>query len=468
MSEETTAPQTVPRAFELPLARAEAAAWQLIRDGWKKSVELANWCVEELRRLDADPVDERGKLRKLGECDLYARAFGRSKNRKGKSKTLRKPGFRGWQFFAGDHPSGGSQEASGIVCDVEDKYRAERLEVHVRRSQKFSEYDSYPWTLNGQSVKDVGLDGNGRPWVLLRMPGGDVKLQMRNGREFAPQMARFHDLVRRTEAARGRGEKPAFKEVVLRDKRCRGGDVMVKFVCDVPVRERRGDRPLVLSLRPDCFWAADFIREGVGEHCFVRAWVLNNDHWRGVAARHAKHLSWLKRMAQDAKAERRFGGNKAKEQARRLEIACEKDRNRLASFTHEAAAQLAGFCERNGVGEVFYLDGAWDRGFMTYRDSGEPLPFPWHQLHAKLEQKLTQSGIELHSESTLLQEKKKKASADVPQGYEAQASAPEGGREKEPCPESSTRTAMTRVTALRLLIAARASREASRDSRRTK
>lgn len=399
MSEE--AAKTVIRAFELPLHRPPGHVWPIINEGWKKTVELANWSVEQLRRLDEDAIDEHGKLRKLGEVDLYARAFGREKPRSGRkdvTKVLpaRKAGFRGREFFAG----GGMREAAGVIRDVEAEYRGDRFEVHVRRSKSFRQYREYPWTLNGQSVQDVWLDGNGRPWARLTLPGGQVELQMRNGRDFVPQMVRFHDLVRR------KGDGLPFKEVVIREKRCRDGYAMIKFVCEVPVQERpastRGQRPLVLTTSPDCFWRADFIREGVGERCFVRAWVLNNDHWRRVAARHDRHLDALFRMSQDAKAERRMiGTNRAdRDHLGRLDLACEKDRNRLASFTHEAAAHLANFCDRSGVGEVYYLDR--DQGFMSRRHGprrGEPLPFPWHELHRKLAQKLEQRGVALYSES---------------------------------------------------------------------
>lgn len=373
------------RAFELPLHRAPADVWPLIREGWRKSVELANWCVTTMLSLD-DPAAARPP-----EFDLYARAFGRAAEKRGRkdaAKVLpaRKAAFPGGEFFGGAMLS-----AASIIEDVQREYRADRFEVFFRRSRSPRIYRSFPFPVHGQMVKDAWLDGDGRPWVRLTLPGGRVELQLKNGREFAPQMAKFHDLVRRKE------QGLPFREVVLREKRCRGGDCMVKFVYATGPRERPGDRPLVLTLGPQNFWRADFIREGVGGRCFVRAWVLNNDHWRGVAARHAKHLGWLERTGQDAKAERRLGSNRAREQARRLEIACEKDKNRLASFAHEAAAQLAGFCERNGVGEVYYLDR--DRGFMTWRESGEPLPFPWRQLHDKLAQKLEERGIALHLET---------------------------------------------------------------------
>jgi hypothetical protein len=377
--------ETVVRAFEMPLARADAPTWAVVRECWKNARALANWCVDEMRRQD-DP-----ELPKPPEFDLYARAFGREKDgagRKDKAKVLpaRRAGFAGHEFFAGCKLAGAS-----IISDVQGDYRRDRFEVLVRRGRAFRSYREYPWPVHGQLVKDAWIDGNGRPWLSLTLPGGRAELQMRNGRDFAPQMARFRDLIAR------KGQGLPFKEIVLREKRCRGGDVLVKMVAELPVREKTGDRPLVLTLSPSHFWTADFIREGPGERCFVRAWVLNNDHWRGVAARHRKHLDLLARMRQDAKAERRMGNNRAKQQALKLDVACEKDRNRLASFTHEAAAQLAGFCERNGVGEVYYLDR--DQGFMDFRESKEPMRFPWHELRSKLEQKLTERGIALYSES---------------------------------------------------------------------
>lgn len=424
-AEPTGGTDVVIRAFELPMARADAATWAILRECWRHSVSLANWCVTEMLRND-DP-----DLPHPPEFDLYARAFGREfegRGRKDNAKVLpsRKPGFKGREFFQGAKLS-----AASIIDGVQSLYRKDRFEVQVRHSRSPRVYRDYPWPVHGQSVKAAWIDPNGRPWLRLTLPGGQVELQLRNGRDFAPQMARFRDLIARKDAGL------PFKEVVLREKRCRGGDVLVKMVAEAPVREKTGDRPLVLLTDPSCFWDARFVREGVGDMTFVRAWVLNNDHWRRVTRRHHRHLEGLHRMGQDAKAERRAGNNVAWQQAARLELQCEKDKNRLASFTHEAACHLAEFCRRNDVGEVYYLDR--DRGFVL--DS-----FPWDVLQGKLEQKLTERGIALYSESGL------KAEAPPPQDETepgvVEISPGEGDVRWH-------RNISTRIRALRILLAAR-------------
>lgn len=41
-----TDPNTVVRAFELPLQHADAEVWPLLRECWKQSAMLANWGVQ--------------------------------------------------------------------------------------------------------------------------------------------------------------------------------------------------------------------------------------------------------------------------------------------------------------------------------------------------------------------------------------------------------------------------------------
>lgn len=358
------------RAFELPLHHAGKETWELIRECWRHARQLANWCQTEMLRQD-DPAAPRPP-----DFDLYARAFGRlaeKRGRKDATKVLlaREAGFPARDFFAGAR-----QSASTIIEDVQADYRQHRHDVFVRHSRTIINYRNYPWPVHGQQVKAAWLDeGNGRPHLRITLPGGQVELRMRNGAEFGRQMAHFRTLVAR------HGAGVPFKQIVLREKKCRGGDVMIKMVAELPVRQRTGDRVLVLATDPEAFWVAEIDRR--------RAWVLNNDHWRRVVARHQEHLRILQRMSEDAKAERRMGNNLAGRQQARLDVLCQKDRDRLASFTHEAASHLAQFAARQGVGCVLYLD----------RERGYVPRFPWHELHAKLAQKLEELGIAFHAES---------------------------------------------------------------------
>lgn len=356
---------TVVRAFELPLHYADAGAWQLIRQCWREARRLANWCQTEMLRQD-DPEQP-----KPPEFDLYARAFGRereSRGRKNKEKVLpaRAGKFPGGEFF-----KGAMKSASTIIENVHANYKRDRPDVLVRNLRSWRNYRSVPWPVHADMVKRVWLDGNGRPCLALTLPGGDVELRMRNGREFGRQMGHFRDLIRRFEA----GERA--KEVVLREKKCRGGDVMVKMVAELTALEKTGSQTLTLISTPESFWVAELDGR--------QAWVLNADHVRRTAARHAEHLRALDRLRQDGKAEARLASSRAWQQQTRLDILCEKDRNRLASFIHEASCQLADFARRQRIGEVVYDDHC--REFSP--------KFPWRQLRDRLKAQLTYRGIVL-------------------------------------------------------------------------
>lgn len=383
------------RAFELPLHYADAGTWQLLRECWRQGRRLANWAQVEMLHQD-DPESDTPP-----DFDLYARAFGRAvakpsysthyevdgkrvsrktpgakqiRTLNGKDLIPRKAAFPRGEFFAGAMAS-----AASIIEDVQANYRRDRYNVLVRNLRSWRSYRSVPWPVHGQRVKSAWLDDNGRPCLLLTLPGGDVELRMRNGREFGRQMAQFKTLV--GQATREQPFTGPFTEVVLREKHCRGGDVMVKLVAKMPVRERTGDRTLVLLTDPQAFWVAELDGR--------QAWVDNADNIRRLVARHQQHLREVQRLGQDAKAERRLQSNRAWQQQTRLDMLCENDHNRLASFTHEIACHLAEFARRQRVAEVFYLDR--DRGFIPM--------FPWANLHTKLANKLKDRSITLYSES---------------------------------------------------------------------
>lgn len=377
---------TVTRAFELPLHSLDDDLRDLLRACWRQSADLANWCVRALVRHDVNPTPaQRAPGCKLppmptwpkgGLYRLASREFG-----------LMSPG----SFWAG---AAGS--FSSVTKTVEDYWRQHRWEILWRGTEQPPCWESYPFPVRGQEWTGTGYDDDGKPWVEVNLPSGTprkpirARLRLRSGPEFGRQLALFRQVVE--------GSLPR-KQLIIRAQRCSeschrpllriGGEphrVLVKMVADLPRREKPGGRTLTLITDPGAFWVAELDGRP--------AWVLNADHVRRGLARHAEHLRVLQRMGQDAKAERRLGSNRAAHQQARLKALCHKDRNRLASWTHETAAHLVGFAVRQGVGEVLYLDR--DRGFCPR--------FPWFELHTKLSAKLDAAGIDFYSESSLVRQ----------------------------------------------------------------
>lgn len=374
------------RAFELPLHRAEPeGAWGILAESWRQAADLANWCVRTLVRLDVNPTPAQ---REAGKCPPMPRLP------KGGLYRLAADAFGLMQD--GCWWAGAAGSFSAVTKAVGDYWAKHRWNVLWRCAEQPPCWASYPFPLRGQEWTGAGFDDAGRPWVEVNLPSGTprkpvhARLHLRGGPEFGRQMALFRRLVD--------GALPR-KQLVVRWQRCSEschrptrrvggvpGRVMVKMVADLPAGDRPGGRTLVLLTDPAAFWVAELDGRA--------AWVLNADHARRGVARHGEHLRVLQRLSEDAKAERRLGSNRAQKQQARLEVVCHKDRNRLASWTHETAAHLAGFAARQGVGEVLYLDR--DRGFCPR--------FPWFELHTKLAAKLEAAGIAFYSESSLLRQ----------------------------------------------------------------
>ncbi len=394
------------RAFELPIHRVETpgednkAGWKLIRECWQQATMLANWGVDQLRRIDCvrDPSMEKWKdvPGLTDEPALYSLFTGLATQKRGTGGKRKRigPGYPGSEFFDGE-----KRAVASIFNAVRKKYASERYAVIWLRSKAFSSYRyPHPWPVHAQSVQDMGFS-DGKPWVKIALPGGSVVIRLRGGPEFGRQINHFRQMMSAMEAWKTmprdkRPSSPPCKQMVIRQQgasrschrptvqdRGRACRVMLKMVAEIPVRENKGGRTLVLLTDPQAFWVAELDGR--------RSWTLNADHVRRMCAAHADHLRTLQRMGEDRKAELRLTGKRRAKTRKRLEALCDKHHDRMTSLTHEMAAHLVGFCERQGVSEIFYLDR--DKGFIP--------KFPWHALKSKLADKTKVAGITLYSES---------------------------------------------------------------------
>jgi hypothetical protein len=372
--------ETVVRAFELPVHRVEAEGrdgWVLIRECWRQATDLANWGVQTLLRADCVRLPGMDKLPPPPRVNgkrlkgLYGKA----------SEDFDFKGQRGPSFWAGACIS-----ASSILKAVEDKYVAERLNVLWHRRQAPANYRyPHPWPVHSQAWKDAGFDAGGRPYVTCALPGGTATLRLRGGPEFGRQLSLFRQVVdgnlpKLQLVIRQQGASLSCHRPTMKDRGC-ACRVLVKIVARLPVTHRQGGRCLVLLTDPNSLWVAELDGRP--------AWVLNADHVRRAFNWLASWESRRQRLAQDRKAERRLKVGRLDQLNREGERCREKHRKRLHSWLHETAAHLAGFADRQKVGEVFYLDR--DRGFMP--------AFPWSQLHALLADKIKALGINFYSES---------------------------------------------------------------------
>jgi hypothetical protein len=282
------------------------------------------------------------------------------------------------------------QSGGTILDQVQNRYVQHRYDILWRRIRSPEHYaDPAPWPIAGDMWHETRLDEAEKPCIRVTLPGGQVEIPMRGGPEFARQLDQFKKMIPLKKNPK------ECSQVVIYWRRCSNsahrptltlhgvpGRVMVKMVADVTIAKPQGNRTMVLLTDPNAFWVADLDGR--------QAWVLNNDHWRRCVGQHQEHLCRLQRLREDAKAEKRIS-RQASEQQEKLAALCHKDHNRLASFTHEAAANVVNFAIRQKVGEIIYLDR--DKGFIPQ--------FPWRLLHDKLQAKCVVSGIDFYSETLL-------------------------------------------------------------------
>lgn len=362
---------TVIRAFELPLQGCMAETWPLLRECWRHSTELANWCVFELARADGPLLDKHPgvKGRKLkGLYGLASETF--------KMKT-------GWW-------AGACISASTICRDVESAYRRERNKVVRLHKQSLRTYRyPYPWPVHASGWKAAGLDESGKPWIDVALPGGTVRLHLRGGPEFGRQLTLFRCVVKgdlprlalsiREQPCSTGCHRPHGAEKAAGGGQSRPMRVMVKMVARLPVLEKPGDRVLTLCTDPRAFWVAELDGR--------QAWVLNADHVKRAQDWINAHEDMLDRLSQDTKAERRLRTGRLRQLQEARQKRVQKHHDRVASWLHEITAHVVGFAVRQRVGAVVYHDR--DRGFISR--------FPWARLKGLLADKLKAAGITLHA-----------------------------------------------------------------------
>jgi len=363
------------RAGSLPIARPLNAGWDvldpLLRACWDHAGQLANWALTELYTHDVRPIAGSDWIPPYPGLYLYGHA---------------REYYESWGWWAGAYA-----QANCVLRSAEDAYKRQRLAVLRGLISLRTMRLPQPFPLHNQTWEPCLRDG--RPVVSLSLPGGRVEVELRGGapgdqKEFARHLALFRALVA-GEAKKcqllitGQRCSKGCHRAALAYKEPGGGQTyyvrpLVKFVVRMPARPAEGGRVLTLCTDPEAFWVAELDGR--------RAWVLNNDHVRGAVARHAGHKARLRRLGQDAKAERRLNHSQLRRLRERVEKLCHRHNHWLKTWLQQTAADLAGFAARQRVGEVAYSDAV--RDFVP--------EFPWHRLKTALAGALAGAGITLH------------------------------------------------------------------------
>lgn len=337
---------TVIRAVTLPVGVPVGRSWDelnaALKDCFRLSTSLANWCVHQLFRADS-PGDEPEAVTKwygYGEAGKH---------------------YPAWGDWAGAMAS-----AQCVIRGVHRKYRQVRREVWRGDQRSLTYRYPYPFPVHNQNWRTDYADG-GFPTVTLNLPGhGSFTLRLKRRADFGRQLAMFrllHDgTAKKGEAALYRNAK---------------GDLLVKLVGEFPRRTDDGTRDRVCFLHTDP--AALLVAEIDGRSVTV----TNADHVRRMLARvrtmQARHRAFLDRAGQDKKREVRMDRDQRAQLNKVVEARCQKQRDRVNTAVKQIAAQVTRFCERQRVGLV-----AYDDTVRTFFPDG----FPWHALKERLTQLL--------------------------------------------------------------------------------
>lgn len=359
---DTTSTSSDWKAFKLALATS-----------WRAVTQCSNWILQRLAALDTEPLEGNGK--------------GGSKLPKFAPDT--KPLYA---LIRQQWPDLDSQSMGQVLQNVKSRYMQGRFDFRVRGALSLPTY-RYPTPLPCPAKDSpLYLDERGRVCLRLRIAGQRFAVRLKSDpKRFGRQMAPL------IQAARG--------ELVRGDVKIReGGDGQVLIAVSVYLPRQVGlrDNPEAFLVRTDP--AALLVGEIQGRNAFV----LNADEVRRWQAAHA---SYLQRMSQDRKAERRGRLGYTEEDSRKsrkqharntqraLETRCAKHDRRMSDALHKLACTVANHAQRRQVGTVIYDDEE-----RTYMER-----FPYARLKTLIKEKLEARGIVLIAREVTEQDEDGKA-----------------------------------------------------------
>lgn len=352
------------RSVVIPVASPVSCDWETFKAAlatcWDQSTGLANWAVTELAKADVTRMPGDSCLPSMPPVYLYPRA-----------RAL--------------FPLLPSKTLNAVLNNVQKRYCKSRLGVIWRSDTSLQRYRyPVPYPVPSQAWKARYGDGN-VPLIEMRLGNEPFTLRLRGGYPNRRQLQTFAKIVSgqavKSELAiyRQRASLGDHRSVI--EAREPGGgarvcySVLAKLTCWVPRTVSHTEREGALEVRT----ASDsFLIANASGH---QPWILNADHVRRWVASYRKRLH---RLSEDTKYEKRWPKRARRQMADFRAALVERQRRRVDTFCHQAAAMLAGYAERIRVARMEYDD--TDRSFVD--------EFPWYRFQQLLEAKLAARGIE--------------------------------------------------------------------------
>lgn len=326
-----------------------------LRECWRLSTDLANWCQLEMLRRDVRRTPDMGRLPAYAVGSLY-------------SIAIRDGGYAGAGRFGGCAGS-----AAAIIRECEQRWKSHpafgRFNVLWRGESSAATYRyPYPWIVRAQEAR-LGRDGNGPPMLAVTVPGGRQTYRLDNGPDRTRQLRQVQAIIA-GEARLG--------DVKLCARRAGGKIVGVdarmsatfkgaeKVTAPGTAVIRTGNDALLLVEVPDR----------------SEPFVYNADNLRGVLAAYER---WRYRASVDLKREKRWPARTRRRIVDGLAVRTDRHHARLKTGLEQAVACCVGYAARHDCGKVVYDDS--DRGAI-------PGNFPWARLRERMSLTCQAAGLE--------------------------------------------------------------------------
>jgi len=318
-----------------------------IKPMWSEATVASNWIMRELYLRDTH------------------------RNSQDKLPKWSPPGNNFYHEVRAVAPSLTPTSVTSMIQSLSSQWRKVRYEVlWLNRMSLPSFRYPQPYPIHNQNWK-LWFNDSGSPIFSAQIGAGEdkrIEMRLKGGYEFRRQLNQIKSIVTGM-AIRG---EAAIMEV--------GRYPDTQIVCKIAARLPRGAPVTNPEGTLYLFRAADALLAARNEKD-ERIPIFYADHIKRLLAQIAKHERHIKHWASDSKFEHRphvpF--------AERRKAACDKHVDKMDSWCHEIAAEVAGYAMRRHFECVEY--DPTDMGFVEH--------FPWFKLDGYIANKLQEKGIKL-------------------------------------------------------------------------
>jgi len=374
------------------IADSEARVIDTFRPAWNLATQLANWAQLELICRDVRRKPDAAKMPKYDRAAMFGTHPARFNRAAKGDKPATLPGdpktgdlYGIWNRECAFRESfeGCSCSARDILTAVEKTWTGHkefgRFAVLWKGSARGATYVwPYPWPVPSDKGKTLRIWRNdeGRPMASLIVPGGRISVRLGDGSNYRRQLKQFDYLLANIDRLR-QGKVTARYDWINGKRKLMGADL--RLVGNFPDAQKVQGVDAVVTTGADCLLSV--VVDGDDGNPFV----YNADQLKGVIHCHDR---WRHRFSRDMKFEKRWPADKRRRTVYGASVQARIDRcnNRIDSERKQMAAMAIGYCQRRGVGTLYYDD----------REKSYLPRFDWTAMRAALSCQCEEVGIEFN------------------------------------------------------------------------